>query len=307
MDLLRDHPFLLAPLAGYSDIAFRLLCREAGAAGCFTEMISCHGVIHDQQNTLDLTRTCTEERPVILQLFGDDPEIMGEATTVINRLPIDGIDLNMGCPVRKVVKRGAGASLMRDPPRAEAIIRAVCARTSLPVTVKTRVGWGADECTAPAFAQMAEQAGAAAITVHGRTWAQGFSGQVNLRAIAAVKATVSIPVIGNGDILTYNDGLAMMQQTGCDAVMIGRGALGNPWVFQKEGRPQTLVQRLPMLERHIQLARRLLPEKRIIHRLKNQAHRYLHGIHGATAIRQAITESADSEALLDLINRYSQR
>ena len=230
---------LLAPLAGYTDLPFRLLCRENGAALCFSEMISCHGLVYDQKNTHELLRTVAEEHPFAVQLFGSDPELMGRAAAIVSSLSVDLIDINMGCPVRKVIKKGCGSALMKDPKRAEAIIRAVCAQTSLPVTVKFRSGWTEETINAPEFALMAEAAGASAVTIHARTWVQGFGGTADRRVIKSVKASVSIPVIGNGDILSSTDGMAMMAETGCDGVMVGRGALGNPWVFSLAGRPNT--------------------------------------------------------------------
>jgi tRNA-dihydrouridine synthase B len=237
-------PFILAPLAGYTDVSFRLLCREMGAGLCCSEMISCHGLVYGQQQTRELLATVPEERPVSFQLFGSDPQAMGEAATILSSCPIDVIDINMGCPVKKVTKKGAGVALMKDFAKAREIIRAVCAGTSLPVTVKFRSGWLQEKVIAADFARMAEEAGASALTVHGRSWAQGFGGHADWGIIAQVKQSVTVPVIGNGDILTYQDGQRMIDETGCDAVMIGRGALGNPWVFQPGGRPGTLAGRM---------------------------------------------------------------
>jgi nifR3 family TIM-barrel protein len=295
------NPFLLAPLAGYTDLAFRLLCREMGAAMAVSEMISCHGLVHGQQKTVAMLATLPEERPFAVQLFGNDPEIMGRAAALVSRRPVDIIDINMGCPVRKVVKKGSGAALMKDFAKAEAIIRAVIANTDLPVTVKCRSGWTETEITAPQFAAMAEAAGAQAITVHGRTWSQMFGGRADREVIARVRQAVSIPVIGNGDILSHRDGLEMMRQTGCDGVMIGRGALGNPWVFQPGGIPSTLAGRKPVLLRYLELARRHLDTGRLLFRIKNHAARYFSGLPGAAVIRRQITEAAGIEELQALV------
>lgn len=282
-------PFILAPLAGYTDVSFRLLCREQGAGLCFSEMISCHGLVYSQRQTRELLATVPEERPVAFQLFGSDPQVMGEAAAILSLCPIDAIDINMGCPVRKVTRKGAGVALMKDMAKAEAIIRSVCANTSLPVSVKFRSGVQHDAIIAADFALMAEEAGAAALTVHGRTWSQGFSGKADWQVIARVKQSVSVPVIGNGDILTYQDGLRMMTETGCDAVMIGRGALGNPWVFQESGRPQTLAARMPVILRHFALMERFLPERQAVFKIKHHLARYLCGLPGATRLRRQIT------------------
>lgn len=279
---------VLAPLAGYTDLPFRLLCREAGAGLCVSEMVSCHGLVHGQKNTFDLLQTVAEERPFAVQLFGSDPELMGQAAAIVSRLPVDLIDINMGCPVRKVIKKGCGAALMKEPKLAEAIIRAVCGATDRPVTVKFRSGWTDGQINAPAFAAMAEAAGAKAVVIHARTWAQGFGGRADQRVIAAVKQAVSIPVIGNGDIRSYEDGLAMLRQTGCDGVMAGRGALGNPWLFDPAGRPETLAERLPVIERYLQLAERYLPLPLLLFKVKNHTVKFLSGLTGAGQIRHRL-------------------
>lgn len=281
-------PFILAPLAGYTDLPFRLLCREHGAALVYSEMISCHGLVHRQKNTLDMLATVAEERPVAMQLFGADPHFMGEAAALLSELPIDLIDINMGCPVRKVIKKGAGCSLMRQPKLAEEIILRVRANTNLPVTVKIRLGWNHQEINGPKFARMAEGAGASAIIVHGRTWSDGFGGTVDRNGIARVKAAVTIPVIGNGDIHSYRDGLSMMAETGCDGVMIGRAALGNPYVFRPEGQPNTIAAILPALQRYLELVEHFCPVDRVLARTKNQAGRYFKGMPGSSAIRQRL-------------------
>ena len=287
-----DNPFILAPLDGYTDLAFRLLCREMGAGLSVSEMISCHGLVYGQRKTLSMMQTVPEERPFAVQLFGNDPEIMARAATIVSSHPVDIIDINMGCPVRKVIKKGSGAALMRNWKRAETIIRSVINNTDLPVTVKFRSGWDESSINAPEFAAMAEAAGAAAVTVHARTWAQMFSGRADRSIIARVKEAVSIPLIGNGDIISHADGLAMMEETGCDGVMIGRAALGNPWVFQAAGLPATLDSRLPVLQRHMELAGYYLDTNRLLFRIKNHACRYLNGLPGAVKIRQQISECA---------------
>jgi len=297
---------MLAPLAGYTDLPFRLLCRENGAALCFSEMISCHGLVQNQKNTHELLRTVAEERPFAVQLFGSDPEFMGQAAAIVSSLSADLIDINMGCPVRKVIKKGCGASLMKNPQLAEAIIRAVCARSSLPVTVKFRSGWTEASINAPEFAAMAEAAGASAVTIHARTWVQGFGGTADREVIKAVKAAVSIPVIGNGDILSYTDGMAMMAETGCDGVMVGRGALGNPWLFSLAGRPETLTGRLPVLERYLQLASQYLPLDKVLFKVKNHTAKFLTGLPGAARLRQAIYSCESVEAIVALLREQEK-
>ncbi len=288
-----ERPYILAPLAGYTDLPFRLLCREMGAALCFSEMISCHGLVHAQAKTLALLESTEDERPVGMQIFGHDPGLMGEAAAIISTRPVDLIDINMGCPVRKVVKKGSGAALMKDFDLAAAIIEKVVASTPLPVTVKFRSGWDSDHIVAADFAEMAAQAGAAALTVHPRTRSQAFGGKADWRIIAEVKERVAVPVIGNGDILTYQDGQDMLHQTGCDGVMIGRGALGNPWIFTAEGRPSSWQARMKVLLRHLELACRFLPRATMLFRMKNHACRYLSGLPGAAAMRRQIMACTD--------------
>jgi tRNA-dihydrouridine synthase B len=269
-------------------------------------MISCHGLVYAQKNTLELMQSIAVERPWGIQLFGSDPDIMGQAAAIVSSHPVDLIDINMGCPVRKVTKKGSGSALMKDPDRAEAIIRAVCGNTSLPVTVKFRSGWTDTTINAPQFAVMAEAAGAAAVTIHARTWAQGFGGLADRQIIKRVKAAVSIPVIGNGDILSYTDGLEMMAETGCDAVMIGRGALGNPWVFSPAGRPATLSGRLPLMVRYLELAQQHLQSDRVLFKIKNHTSKFLTGLIGAARIRQLIYSCPNVEAIVVLLHQCAR-
>ncbi len=294
------NPLILAPLAGYTDLPFRLLCRQFGAALCYTEMISCHGLVYDKKKTLQMTQTVAEERPVALQLFGADPGKMGEAAEIVSDMAVDIIDINMGCPVKKVVKKGAGAALMKNPDLAAAIIRQVCKKTALPVTVKIRTGWNHDAIVAPDFAMMLEDNGASCIAVHGRTWTQGFGGPVDWQIITRVKNSVSIPVIGNGDITTYQEAHAFLEKSGCDGIMIGRGALGNPWVFTPGGTPETLAERMEGLRHHLQLIRKHSDPDKILAKTKNHAGRYFKGITGGSSIRRQIYAVPTFADLLEL-------
>ncbi len=298
--LTLETPLILAPLAGYTDLAFRLLCREYGASLCYSEMISSHGLVYRKSKTMEMTRTVSEERPVSIQLFGADPDIMGEAAAMLTDLPIDLIDINMGCPVRKVVKKDSGAALMKNTWLALSIIKKVCNSTPLPVTIKIRTGWNHDTINAPELAKMAEDNGIAAIAVHGRTWSQGFSGTANWRLIAQVKDAVTVPVIGNGDITSHVEAMAMLNKTGCDGIMIGRAALGNPWVFRPEGRPDSLSMRMTGLHRHLQLiAIHSNPEK-ILAKIKNHSGRYFKGVAGGSAIRKRIYDAKSFTELLEI-------
>ena len=300
-----DNPFILAPLAGYSDLAFRLQCREFGAALCFSEMISCHGLHFRQKNTLDMLKTVAEERPVAMQLFGSEPEVMGEAASILSELPIDLIDINMGCPARKVIKKGAGCALMKEPALAAEIIRSVVKGSKVPVTVKFRSGWNHQSIIACDFAKMAEDNGAAAITVHARTWSDGFSGTADWRIISQVKQSVSIPVIGNGDVQSHADGLRMLAETGCDGVMIGRAALGAPWIFSAHAPENpSLAFRLAALNRHLALIAQHQPDTPPS-QIKNHAGRYFKGVVGGAEIRRQIFNQTSYAGLRELVDSFA--
>jgi len=290
-------PLVLAPLAGYTDLPFRLLCRRYGAGYSVSEMISCHGLVYRQANTLRMLATLAEEKPVAFQLFGADPEIMAEAAEIMASYKPDMLDINMGCPVKKVTRKGAGAALMTVPELAKAIISKITARVSLPVTVKIRSGKDRQSINAPDFALMAEEAGAAAIIVHARTWSQGFSGEIDREIIARVKEAVSIPVVGNGDVISWRQARQMMEQTGCDGVMIGRGALGNPWVFRETGRPDDFLQILAGAREHLALIEQFLPAERLLGYVKNHICRYFKGMPGSSALRQKIFNAEDLASL----------
>ena len=305
-----DSPFILAPLAGYTDLPFRLLCREAGAALTMSEMISCHGLNYGQQQTLAMLKTLPEERPWAVQLFGAEPESMGRAAASVAAMPVDIIDINMGCPVPKVVKKGAGSALMKPEnlKLAEAVIQAVVRNAAgKPVTVKFRSGWDEQSIIAPDFAKMCEAAGAAALTIHARTKAQQFGGRADRRIIAAVKRAVSVPVIGNGDICSYADGLEMMAETDCDAVMIGRAALGNPWIFQPDGRPESLAGRLPLIRRYAELAQEHLDTDRLLARIKHHTCRFFSGLPGAATLRQEIIACASITEMQNLLEQQAEQ
>lgn len=299
--LIFESPFVLAPLAGYTDLPFRLLCRRFGAGFCVSEMISCHGLFYRQPNTLRMLASIPEERPTAFQLFGADPEVMARAAEMMASHGPDMLDINMGCPVRKVTRKGAGAALMTTPKLARDIVSKIVTRVKVPVTVKIRAGKDSHSIIAPAFAKMLEEAGAAAVTVHARTWSQGFSGYIDQELIARVKEAVSIPVIGNGDILSCDDGKKMMAATGCDGVMIGRGALGNPWVFQSGGRPEELREIAGVARMHLSLIEEFLPAERMLGYIKNHMCRYFKKLPGSSAQRQNIFAAPDLLSLKELL------
>ena len=224
---------ILAPMAGVSDLPFRLLCREQGAGLCVMEMVSAKAILYKNKNTEELMRTAPGDSPVSLQLFGSDPEIVSEIALQIEDRPYDILDFNMGCPVPKIVKNGEGSALMREPKKAAEIVRRCVRKIHRPMTVKIRKGFCEDEVNAVELAKMLEDAGAAAIAVHGRTREQFYHGKADWDIIRQVKEAVKMPVIGNGDVTGPESARAMQELTGCDAVMIGRAAQGNPWIFRE--------------------------------------------------------------------------
>lgn len=301
-DIPFNSPFVLAPLAGYSDLPFRLLCREYGAGLTVSEMISCYGLTYNQKKTRAMLASSAQDKPVAFQLFGADPEIMGEAAALLNDYNPTIIDINMGCPVKKVTKRGAGSALMKDIHLAEKILTAVCLKSQVPVTVKTRAGIDQNNITALEFTRMCQNSGAAALTIHGRTWAQGFTGKADWKIIQQAKEIATIPIIGNGDVNSYATGISRMEESGCDGIMIGRAALGNPWVFQKNGRPDNFQDILPAVKRHLTLMQTYLDTERQLAYIRNHTGRYFINFSGSSHIRHTIHSMETFAKLQALIN-----
>lgn len=290
-----DKTAALAPMAGVADHAYRSLAKEHGAVLLVSEMISAKGLCYDSRGSAELCRITEYERPMALQLFGSEPEFLARAAAMVQEYRPDFIDLNMGCPVPKVVNTGAGSALMKTPELAAECVRAAVRESSVPVMVKMRIGWDEAHINAVEFAQTMEQAGAAAITVHGRTKTQLYSGHADWSQIAAVKRAVSVPVIGNGDICSAQDAAAMYEQTGCDLVAVGRATYGNPWIFKEIDAyfrglpytPPTPEARMEMMLRHIRMIIEgsKKPPEIAIREARKHASWYMTGHFGAAAFR----------------------
>ena len=303
----------LAPLAGISNLPFRLIARSQGCALAYTEMISANGLVRKTAKTFEYLETCAKDRPLGAQVFGADPEIVAEASRIIANSGADLIDINMGCPVKKVIKTGSGAILMKDPDRVARIIDSVKKAVQIPVTVKIRSGWSGGSINAVEIARIAEDSGVDAITIHARTADQGYSGKADWKVIAEVKKAVNIPVIGNGDIWHPQDAVRMLRETSCDAVMVGRGALGNPWIFkgiiqacsgQTENYLPSLDQRQKMIKNHWEMETQFLGDKLADKRFRKHLLWYTKGLEGASRFRQLAGKLKDGEAIQNELNEY---
>jgi nifR3 family TIM-barrel protein len=308
--LVLAHNVVLAPLAGITNLPFRLICRSEGAAMAFTEMVSVNGLVREGVKTLALLKSCAEDRPLGIQLFGDSPVDLAEAARMVEGYG-DLLDINMGCPVRKVVGTGAGSALLQDPLKIAAIVRAVRAATSLPLTIKIRSGWHCGDDVYPEVARIAEAEGCDAVTLHPRSRSQMFSGQANWDHIKAMKAALSIPVLGSGDLFTAPDCLRMLQETCCDGIMIARGALGNPWIFRQtielaeQGRfsPVSAAERADTIANHLALFTEECGEAVAVREMKKHIGWYARGFAGASDIRRAANSAHSTSDILALTER----
>jgi tRNA-dihydrouridine synthase B len=309
-----ENNLVLAPMAGVSNLAFRLIAREAGAALVFTETVSAKGLVHGGAKTWRLLRTSTREAPVAFQIFGSDPSVFSEAARMLRDEGAVWIDLNVGCPVKKFIKNGSGSALLRDLPRAAAIVRALRRHFDGTLSVKMRTGWDTDSLNAPEFARICEAEGAELLSVHGRTRTQQYTGRADRDEIRrVVEAVPGLPVLANGDVVRPEQVFEMLDDTGAAGVMIGRGALGNPWIFEQaialdrdgQHRVPTRAERLVTIERHMELLAGLFEDRKAYAALlKKYVAAYSKGMAGSAAFRQSALEADDADFIIEATRRF---
>lgn len=314
-DVILENNVILAPMAGVTDLPFRLLCREQGAGLLCMEMVSAKAILYHNKNTEKLLEIAPEETPVSLQLFGSDPDIIADIAAKIEDRPFAVLDINMGCPVPKIVNNGEGSALMRNPHLAAEIVRKTSKAIRKPVTVKIRKGYDEAHCNAVELAKYLEDAGAAAITVHGRTREQFYSGAADWEIIRKVKEAVEIPVIGNGDVTNGESAKRMIEETGCDGIMIGRAAQGNPWVFRevrsylesgvKTERPSVREVR-DMIRRHALLQLECKGDYIGIREMRKHVAWYIAGYPHAADLRKKVCSVERMEELMELVSEIGR-
>jgi len=307
-----DTPVLLAPMAGITDYSFRILCKEQGAGIVYSEFVSAHGIIRENEKSLDLIKFYDEERPIGVQIFGDSPQVMADAAKyIVAKFKPDILDINYGCPVPKVTKKGAGSAALKDLGLMEEITQAVVESvTQTPVTVKMRAGWDLQSIIVEKAGVLLENCGVKAITLHPRTALQTLKGHSNWDLIKLLKDTVSIPVIGNGDIQTADDVLRMFEETGCDTVMIGRAALGNPWIFNQarnllEGKSvvePSVEEKVKLCKRHLDLILESRGIKKGLYLMRKHFGWYIKGFPGAADYRIRLVTSSSIESAKSILN-----
>ncbi|HGM1551550.1 TPA: tRNA dihydrouridine synthase DusB [Clostridioides difficile] len=305
----------LSPMAGVTDLPFRLICKEQGSGLLYTEMINGKALCYDDENTKKMLKIEDEEHPVAVQIFGSEPEFMGRAAEIMNDYSNEILDINMGCPAPKVVKNGDGSALMKNPKLAEEVLRAVVKNSKKPVTLKIRKGWDDNSVNAVEIAKIAEDCGISALAIHGRTREQFYTGKADWDIIAEIKKNLSIPVIGNGDVFTIEDSINMLDKTGCDAIMIGRGAQGNPWIFKRinhymntgEILPEpTLNEKISTAIKHLKLAVEEHGEYVAVREMRKHIAWYLKGLRNSAKLRDEINKIEDYQEVVSKLEYYME-
>lgn len=310
-----NNKVFLSPMAGVTDLPFRLICKEQNCGMLYTEMINAKALCYDDENTKKMLKIEKEEHPVAVQIFGSDPEFMGRAAQIMNQYPNEILDINMGCPAPKVVKNGDGSALMKNPKLAEEVLKAVVKNSTKPVTLKIRKGWDDNSINAVEIAKIAEACGISALAIHGRTREQYYSGKADWDIITDIKNAISIPVIGNGDVFTVEDAQNMLEKTNCDAIMIGRGAQGNPWIFKRinhymqtgEILPEpTLEEKINTAKKHLNLAIREHGEYVAVREMRKHIAWYLKGLKGSAKVRDEINKITSYEEVVRRLDEYME-
>ncbi|WP_107571628.1 tRNA dihydrouridine synthase DusB [Clostridioides difficile] len=305
----------LSPMAGVTDLPFRLICKEQGCGLLYTEMINGKALCYDDENTKKMLKIEDEEHPVAVQIFGSEPEFMGRAAEIMNDYSNEILDINMGCPAPKVVKNRDGSALMKNPKLAEEVLRAVVKNSKKPVTLKIRKGWDDNSVNAVEIAKIAEDCGISALAIHGRTREQFYTGKADWDIIAEIKKNLSIPVIGNGDVFTIEDSINMLDKTGCDAIMIGRGAQGNPWIFKRinhymntgEILPEpTLNEKISTAIKHLKLAVEEHGEYVAVREMRKHIAWYLKGLRNSAKLRDEINKIEDYQEVVSKLEYYME-
>jgi nifR3 family TIM-barrel protein len=305
---------ILAPLAGISNLPMRLLAKEAGCALVCSEMVSAYALVHKSPKTKKLLDSTPEEKPLSAQIFGSDPSMMAEAAKMVEDSGADILDINFGCSVKKIVKTGSGAALMKTPELSEKILVSVRKSIRIPLTIKIRTGWDNSGKQALALAERAEASGVDAIAVHPRTATQGFAGRADWTIIAAIKKHVKIPVIGNGDIVTAEDAVNMQAETGCDAIMIGRQAIGNPWIFSQvlaRSRGETMpspnmAYHFKTMKRYLNASVQYIGEENACRMMRSRLCWFVKGLPNSSQFRRSISHIASEREALEIIDAYQQ-
>jgi len=311
-----ENRVFLAPMAGVTDLPFRVLCKEQGCGLVYTEMVSAKGMHYNDEKSSQLTLLDEREKPGAVQIFGSDPEIMAEVAAKLNESDASIIDINMGCPAPKITKNGEGSALMKRPELVAKIVKAVVGATQKPVTVKIRTGWDDTSVNAVEIAQLAEENGASAVAVHGRTREQYYSGKADWDIIKQVKQAVSIPVIGNGDVVGPREAKRLFEETGCDAIMVGRGAQGNPWIFNQINSyledgliisAPTPEQKIQTIIRHMNMLIEYKGERTGILEMRSHIAWYIKGLRDASYTKQKIFMLSDRNEIINLLQSFLLR